>query len=73
MRKRYLVTLTEDERAQLHELVHKGMRAAFVLTRAHILLQADAGATDFAAAPFTPPGEEAGRTLAFLATAARDA
>jgi alkanesulfonate monooxygenase SsuD/methylene tetrahydromethanopterin reductase-like flavin-dependent oxidoreductase (luciferase family) len=34
---------------------------------------AEAGATDFAAAPFTPPGEEAGRTLAFLATAARDA
>ena len=34
---------------------------------------ARAGATDFAAAVFTPPGEEAGRTLAFLATAARDA
>ena len=34
---------------------------------------AEAGATDFAAALFTPPGEEAARTLAFLATAARDA
>jgi transposase len=50
MRKRYIVTLTDDERAQLHELVHKGMRAARVLTRAHILLQADAGATDQAIA-----------------------
>ena len=34
---------------------------------------ADAGATDFSAAIFTPPGEDAGRTLALLATAARDA
>ena len=34
---------------------------------------AAAGATDFAAALFTPPGEEVARTLAFLATAARDA
>jgi hypothetical protein len=34
---------------------------------------ADAGATDFAAAIFTPPGEDAARTLTFLATAARDA
>ncbi len=34
---------------------------------------AEAGATDFAAALFTPPGEDAARTLAFLATAARDA
>jgi F420-dependent oxidoreductase-like protein len=34
---------------------------------------AAAGATDFAAALFTPPGEDAGRTLALLASAARDA
>jgi F420-dependent oxidoreductase-like protein len=34
---------------------------------------AAAGATDFAAAVFTPPGEDSARTLAFLATAARDA
>jgi F420-dependent oxidoreductase-like protein len=33
---------------------------------------ADAGATDFAAAIFTPPGEDAGRTLALLASAAQD-
>jgi 5,10-methylenetetrahydromethanopterin reductase len=32
-----------------------------------------AGATDFAAAVFTPPGEDPVRTLTFLATAARDA
>jgi hypothetical protein len=32
-----------------------------------------AGATDFAAAIFTPPGEDAGRTLALLATVAREA
>jgi 5,10-methylenetetrahydromethanopterin reductase len=40
---------------------------------AGIAALADAGATDFSAALFTPPGEDAGRTLAFLATAARDA
>ena len=34
---------------------------------------ADAGATDFSAAIFTPPGEDPGRTLALLATTARDA
>jgi F420-dependent oxidoreductase-like protein len=34
---------------------------------------ADAGATDFAAAVFTPPGEDAGRTLTLLASTARDA
>jgi F420-dependent oxidoreductase-like protein len=40
---------------------------------AGIAALANAGATDFSAALFTPPGEDAGRTLAFLATAARDA
>ena len=34
---------------------------------------AAAGATDFSGAIFTPPGEDAGRTLALLATAAREA
>jgi F420-dependent oxidoreductase-like protein len=34
---------------------------------------AAAGATDFAAALFVPPGEDTARTLALLATAARDA
>jgi F420-dependent oxidoreductase-like protein len=38
--------------------------------RAGIAAFAAAGATDFAAAIFTPPGEDAGRTLALLATQA---
>jgi len=46
MRKIYLVTLTEAERATLHELTKKGKVAARKLTRAHVLLQADTGATD---------------------------
>lgn len=41
--------------------------------RAGMAAFAAAGATDFAAALFTPPGEDAGRALALLATAARDA
>ena len=40
---------------------------------AGIAALADAGATHFSAALFTPPGEDAGRTLAFLATAAHNA
>jgi transposase len=43
--KRYAVTLTDEERAQLLALTKKGRGAARRLTRAHILLQADAGAT----------------------------
>jgi transposase len=46
MRKKYLVTLTEAERTTLHDLTKKGKVAARRLTRAHVLLQADAGATD---------------------------
>jgi len=46
MAKRYLVTLTEDERASLLALTKKGKVAARQLTRAHILLQADAGGID---------------------------
>ncbi len=44
-RSEYVVTLTEEERTQLLALTKKGRVAARRLTRAHILLQADAGAT----------------------------
>jgi transposase len=50
MAKRYLVTLSEDERAHLRALTKKGTLAARKLTRAHILLQADAGIMDAAIA-----------------------
>jgi transposase len=50
MAKRYVVTLTEDERAQLIALTKKGKVAARKLTRAHILLQTDAGGLDAAIA-----------------------
>lgn len=46
MRKKYLVTLTEAERTTLHDLTKKGKVAARKLTRAHVLLQADAAASD---------------------------
>lgn len=39
--KKYLVTLTPDERGQLDALVRRGKAAALVLTRARILLKAD--------------------------------
>ena len=50
MRKKYLVTLTDSEREQLLATVRKGSLSARKLTRAHILLQADAGASDEAIA-----------------------
>ena len=50
MAKRYLVTLTEEERAYLLRLTQKGKVSARKLTRAHILLQADAGVSDKAIA-----------------------
>jgi transposase len=50
MAKRYLVTLSEDERAHLLALTKKGTLSARKLTRAHILLQADVGGTDAAIA-----------------------
>jgi transposase len=50
MRKKYLVTLTADERSHLLELIKKGTAAARKLTRAHILLRADEGASDQAIA-----------------------
>jgi transposase len=44
--KKYLVTLTEEERRTLRELLKKGTLAARRLARAHILLLADEGRTD---------------------------
>ena len=50
MAKRYLVTLTAEERVHLLELIKKGKISARQLTRAHLLLQADAGGSDKAVA-----------------------
>ena len=50
MAKRYLVTLTAEERVHLLKLTKKGKVSARKLTRAHILLQADAGISDQAVA-----------------------
>jgi transposase len=47
---RYSITLTDDERAHLLALPKKGKVSARKLTRAHILLQADAGSMDAAIA-----------------------
>jgi transposase len=41
---KYMVTLTQDERGELHKLVSCGKAAARKLTHARILLLADAGA-----------------------------
>ena len=46
MAKKYIVTLMDDERAQLLALTKRGKVAARRLTRAHILLQADNGLSD---------------------------
>jgi hypothetical protein len=43
MNKKYIVTLTADERRELEQLVSKGKAAARKLARAWILLKADAG------------------------------
>jgi transposase len=50
MAKKYIVTLTDEERAQLHALTKRGTVSARRLTRAHLLLQADAGLSDEAIA-----------------------
>ena len=50
MAKRYRVTLTDPERTHLLTLITKGTVSARKLSRAHTLLQADAGATDEAIA-----------------------
>ena len=39
--KKYVVRLSEEERAQLDEFIRKGKRAGHVLTKARILLKAD--------------------------------
>ena len=43
MNKKYLVTLTSDERHHLQQLLAKGKTAARTLTRAWVLLKADVG------------------------------
>jgi Homeodomain-like domain len=50
MAKKYIVNLTNAERETLLALTKKGSLRARKLNRAHILLQADAGATDTAIA-----------------------
>ena len=44
--KKYLVNLTDDERATLEQMLRRGTHAARQLTRARILLKADAGWRD---------------------------
>jgi hypothetical protein len=39
--KKYVVRLSEEERARLHEFIRKGKRAGHLLTKARILLKAD--------------------------------
>ena len=43
LRKRYVVRLQEEERAQLRALIRKGKAAAYTLMHARVLLQADQG------------------------------
>ena len=43
MKKKYIVTLTEEERRMLQEMLSRGKAAARKLTHARILLKADAG------------------------------
>ena len=50
MHKKYIVSLSADERTQLLELIKKGTLAARKLRRAYILLRADEGETDEAIA-----------------------
>ena len=40
-KKKYIVTLTEEERASLEELVNKGKNPAYKVNHARILLLAD--------------------------------
>ena len=46
MAKKYIVTLTREERGFLHQLLSSGRESARKLTRARILLKADEGWTD---------------------------
>jgi transposase len=56
MAKKYIVTLTDEERAQLHALTQRGTVSARRLPRAHLVLQADAGLSDEAMAQALPIG-----------------
>jgi transposase len=61
-KEKYVVRLCVEERQQLQDLIRTGKRAASVLTRARILLKADAGAdgpglTDAAVADAVEAGE----------------
>ena len=49
-KKKYLVTLEDDERQQLEDLLHSGTHATRKVTRARILLKAAAGVEDSAIA-----------------------
>jgi transposase len=49
-KKRYIVSLSDEERQALRELLKKGQAPARRINRAHILLQAHEGATDQAIA-----------------------
>lgn len=49
-KKKYLVTLNDDERKQLEHLLHSGTHATRKVTRARILLKAAEGAPDRAIA-----------------------
>jgi transposase len=44
--KKYLVALTDEERATLEQMLHRGTHSARKLTRARVLLKADAGWRD---------------------------
>lgn len=46
MAKRYIVTLTQEERDSLHQMLSAGKESARKLTRARILLKADENWTD---------------------------
>lgn len=46
MAKKYIVTLSDDERATLLDYISKGKSSARVLRRAHILLDSDEGLKD---------------------------
>ena len=43
MRKRYVVVLSEEERARLHTMIGRGVARASALTHARILLKANQG------------------------------
>ena len=46
MVKKYIVTLTSEEKEELQLYVSRGKLAARIIQRAHILLQADEGKRD---------------------------